>query len=202
MLTVDKDSCLSKVKSRKPHAQSRNFSSQKLPRAKVKLSPCGTDIGRRSAVSAPDLGLASGVGVGVLGRQAGRRRPAGSNPRPRPQRSPRGGANATTRGGLGLAGAPGPVTSTHRGGGLPGGGHNGGHRGGHVVAAHPPAGGQRVGSGRELGLPAAEGRASRESQPAPPGARSGACAPPRRPALFRALDPELAPRLGRACASQ
>lgn len=72
MLTVDKDSCLSKVKSRKPHAQSRNFSSQKLPRAKVKLSPCGTDIGRRSAVSAPDLGLASGVGVGVLGRQAGR----------------------------------------------------------------------------------------------------------------------------------
>lgn len=80
---------VSKVKSRKPHAQSRNFSSQKFPRAKVNLSPCGTDIRRRSAVSAPDLGLASRVGVGALGRQA-----SGAPPAPIPGPDPRGARGA------------------------------------------------------------------------------------------------------------
>jgi hypothetical protein len=48
--------------------------------------------------------------------------------------------------------------------------------------------GQRVGSGRESGGPAAaQGRASRKSRPAPPGARSGACAPKRRRAAVHRL---------------
>lgn len=62
------------------------------------------------------------------------------------------------------------VKENNRGGGLPGGGHDGGQRGGHVVAAHPPAGRRRVGSGRELRRPAAEGRASRV--PARPSGRA------------------------------
>lgn len=122
--------------------------------------------------------------------------PASSDPRPRPPRSPRAGADAPTRGGLRAAAPAGPrapAAATHRSGGLPGGGHDGGQRGRHVVAAHPPAGGQRVGSGRERRRPAVEGRVSPESQPAPPGARSGA--PP-------APAPRARPRLGRACTSQ
>lgn len=116
---------------------------------------------------------------------------------PAPTReSPRGGAGAPTRGGLAPRGAPGPpAPATHRGGGLPGSGHDDGQRGRHVVTAHPPAGGQRVGSGRELGRPG--GRRACEPNPCPPlRARARARARPRATPtpLLRALDPASGPR--------
>lgn len=71
-----------------------------------------------------------------------------------------------------------PGARTHRGGGLPGGGHDGGQRSRHVIAAHTPApAAARRKRKAERAPGRAQGRASGESGP-PTGARSGACAPP------------------------
>lgn len=79
-----------------------------------------------------------------------------------------------------------PAAATHRCGGLPGGGHDGGKRSRHVIAAHTPAAQTaHVGNGKNWRPAAAQRLASGESQPAPPGARSGACAPTPRPAVLR-----------------
>lgn len=82
---------------------------------------------------------------------------------------------------------PNPGRLTHRSGGFPDGGHGGGKRGRHVIAAHTPAPlTARFGRKTDSRRPAtAQGRASAEYRPAPPGARSGACAPMRRRAALR-----------------
>lgn len=71
----DKDSCLSKVKSRKSHKHSRIFSSQKFPGAKVHLSSRGTDTRAAGRLFQHRTSkFASGVGVRALSRQAAPRR--------------------------------------------------------------------------------------------------------------------------------